>query len=52
MMKLWRQCALVALSMALAGVSVAGPIVDRVSANVNGDVLLQSDWEDKLPLKH
>ena len=48
MMKLWRQCALVALSMALAGGSVAGPIVDRVVANVNGHVLLQSDWEEEV----
>ena len=51
MMKLWRQCALVALSMALAGVSVAGPIVDRVVANVNGHVLLQSDWEEEVALE-
>lgn len=27
---------------------MAGPIVDRVVANVNGQVLLQSDWEEEI----
>jgi hypothetical protein len=48
MMKPWQQCALVALSMALAGVSAAGPIVDRVVTSVNGHVVLQSDWEEEV----
>jgi len=38
----------VALAMALAGSSAAGPIVDRVVANVNGHVVLQSDWEEEI----
>lgn len=48
-MKRWQQCALsVALSMALAGVSNAGSIVDRVVRSVNGHVVLQSDWEQEI----
>ncbi len=48
-MKPWRQFALaVALSTALAGVSNAGPIVDRVVRSVNGHVVLQSDWEQEI----
>ena len=38
----------VALVMALAGSSAAGPVVDRVVANVNGHVVLQSDWEEEV----
>src|ERR1700690_1335893 len=37
-----------ALCMALAAWSAAGPIVDRVVANVNGHVVLQSDWEEEV----
>lgn len=48
-MKRRRQFALAAaLAMALAGVSTAGPIVDRVVATVNGRVVLQSDWEQEV----
>jgi len=48
-MKRWRQFVLaVALSVALAGVSLAGPIVDRVVRSVNGHVVLQSDWEQEI----
>ena len=36
------------MAMALAGVSTAGPIVDRVVATVNGRVVLQSDWEQEV----
>jgi len=44
--KLAEHCALaMALSLALAASSEAGQIVDRVVANVNGHVVLQSDWE-------
>ena len=47
--KLGKHCALVlALSMALAISSVGGQIVDRVVANVNGHVVLQSDWEQEV----
>lgn len=45
----WRHLALlVAFAVALAGVSRAGPIVDRVVTNVNGHVVLQSDWEQEI----
>lgn len=48
-MQFWKHCALAAaLSMALATSSRAGPIVDRVVANVNGHVILQSDWEEEV----
>ena len=46
---LWKRCALAAaMSMAVAAWSAAGPIVDRVVANVNGHVVLQSDWEEEV----
>ncbi|MGA7447972.1 MAG: SurA N-terminal domain-containing protein [Terriglobales bacterium] len=49
MIKFWRQGALaLALMLALAGSAVAGPIVDRVVTNVNGHVVLQSDWEQEI----
>ena len=45
----WNRCILAtALCMALAAWSAAGPIVDRVVANVNGHVVLQSDWEEEV----
>ena len=45
----WQHYALtVALIMALAGVSRAGSIVDRVVRSVNGHVVLQSDWEQEI----
>ena len=48
-MNWWQQCALaVALILALAGASAAGPIVDRVVGSVNGHVVLQSDWEQEI----
>jgi hypothetical protein len=37
-----------ALSMALAISSMGGSIVDRVVTNVNGHVVLQSDWEEEV----
>ena len=37
-----------ALSMALAGFALSGQVVDRVVANVNGHVVLQSDWEQEV----
>ena len=48
-MKLRRKFGLAMLiGMALAISAMAGPIVDRVVANVNGHVLLQSDWEEEV----
>ena len=47
--KIGRHGALViALSLALAVSAAAGPIVDRVVTNVNGHVVLQSDWEQEV----
>ncbi len=44
--KIGKHCALaMVLSLALVASSEAGQIVDRVVANVNGHVVLQSDWE-------
>lgn len=37
-----------ALSLALTVSAFAGQIVDRVVSNVNGHVLLQSDWEEEV----
>src|ERR1700690_2248820 len=37
-----------ALALALSTFSHAGSIVDRVVANVNGHVVLQSDWEEEV----
>ncbi len=37
-----------ALSLALTPSAFAGQIVDRVVSNVNGHVLLQSDWEQEV----
>jgi len=47
--KIGQHCALaLALSMALAVPSMGGQIVDRVVTNVNGHVVLQSDWEQEV----
>jgi SurA N-terminal domain len=42
---------LLALSVVLVTCSVAGSIVDRVVTNVNGHVVLQSDWEQEVALE-
>ena len=48
-MNSWRHCGLVALvTVTFAALSHAGPIVDRVVTNVNGHVVLQSDWEEEI----
>ena len=48
-MKLWKHFPLaIAVGMLLQSASFAGPIVDRVVTNVNGHVVLQSDWEDEI----
>jgi hypothetical protein len=41
----------VGLTLVLAAASMAGQIVDRVVANVNGHVVLQSDWEQELAVE-
>jgi sulfur carrier protein ThiS len=47
--KLGKQCAvLMSLTMALAISAMAGQVVDRVVTNVNGHVVLQSDWEQEV----
>lgn len=37
-----------ALNLALVGCALAGQVIDRVVANVNGHVVLQSDWEQEV----
>jgi type I site-specific restriction endonuclease len=47
--KLGRHCALaIAFTILLAIPARAGEVVDRVVTNVNGHVVLQSDWEDEV----
>jgi len=43
-----RWAILVLASVAMATFGRAGEIVDRIVANVNGHILLQSDWEEEL----
>jgi hypothetical protein len=47
-LKLASHCA---LAMTLAISALGGQIVDRVVSNVNGHVLLQSDWEQELAVE-
>jgi len=48
-MRVWKHCAFWFLfSATLATFAGAGQVVDRMVANVNGHVLLQSDWEEEL----
>jgi len=48
-MKVWQHFAFaIAVGMVFASTSLAGPIVDRVVTNVNGHVVLQSDWEEEI----
>jgi hypothetical protein len=45
----WERCAVAAgLGLGLTIFASGGPIVDRVVANVNGHVVLQSDWEEEV----
>jgi hypothetical protein len=43
-----RRALVLIVSFALATFAFAGQIVDRVVSNVNGHVLLQSDWEEEV----
>ncbi len=48
-MKIWKHPVLfLCFCVAIAPCASAGQIVDRMVANVNGHVLLQSDWEEEL----
>jgi len=48
-MRVWKHCGrCLLLSLALAAPALAGQIVDRMVANVNGHIVLQSDWEQEL----
>ena len=50
--QLGMHCAIaLALNLALAASSFAGQIVDRVVSNVNGHVVLQSDWEQEVSVE-
>lgn len=43
------RCAIaLGLNLSLAGFAVAGQVIDRMVANVNGHVVLQSDWEQEV----
>jgi len=45
----WARVTVAALALGLMpSAALAGPIVDRVVANVNGHVVLQSDWEEEV----
>jgi DNA-binding transcriptional ArsR family regulator len=47
--KIGSKCALaIALAMALTISALGGQVVDRVVTNVNGHVVLQSDWEQEV----
>jgi peptidyl-prolyl cis-trans isomerase SurA len=48
-MKVWKHCAWwLLISAALIAPAGAGQILDRMVANVNGHIVLQSDWEEEL----
>lgn len=48
-LQLGKNCARqLALTAALAGFALGGQVIDRVVANVNGHVVLQSDWEQEV----
>jgi peptidyl-prolyl cis-trans isomerase SurA len=42
------RCLIFGLLLLSAGTSLGGELLDRMVANVNGHVILQSDWEDEL----
>jgi len=42
-----RACGIL-LSVALVGEALGGQVIDRVVANINGHVVLQSDWEQEV----
>ena len=49
LLELGKKCACeILLSIALVSVALGGQVVDRVVANVNGHVVLQSDWEQEV----
>ena len=48
-MTVWKHCAwCLLISAALTAPAGAGQILDRMVANVNGHIVLQSDWEEEL----
>ena len=48
-MTVWKHCGrCLLLCLTLASLARAGQIVDRMIANVNGHILLQSDWEEEV----
>jgi len=48
-MKFWKRWAISVIAcVALVSSARAGEIVDRIVANVNGHILLQSDWDEEL----
>lgn len=51
-MNFWRQLAVCAVAVAVVPSVRAGEILDRVVANVNGHIVLQSDWEQELAFEN
>ena len=51
-MKFWRQLAVCVVAVAVVPSLRAGEILDRVVANVNGHIVLQSDWEQELEFEN
>jgi peptidyl-prolyl cis-trans isomerase SurA len=47
-MTIWRRCSISVLLVVAVVPVRAGEIVDRIVANVNGHILLESDWEDEI----
>jgi len=50
-MRAWKHLVIFSLCLAVTGLARGGDIVDRMVANVNGHILLQSDWEEELALE-
>src|SRR5947209_10105945 len=42
------RCLIFGLLLLRAGISFGAEVLDRMAANVDGHVILQSDWEDEL----
>ena len=50
-MNAWKKLAIWSLCLTTAPFAQGGEIVDRIVANVNGQVVLQSDWEEEIALE-
>jgi peptidyl-prolyl cis-trans isomerase SurA len=50
-MRVWKHIGILIVCLAATSLAGGGQIVDRIVANVNGHVLLQSDWEEELAVE-